>query len=129
MTIVRHARDLDDLPEDPRVNGLLCRDEVRFDIPDVSRHQQMRFQTWLNRYQARCGCVAATVCFLMALGAGIAWLLELESFLSWQFVQALSLVLLGVCLATGAGKLSAMAVTRLQFRHACRTIRRELKEA
>ena len=130
MTIIRHTRDLEGLPHDRRVNGLLRRDKVRFDIPDLARHRQIQFQSILNRYQSRCGCVAATVCFLSALTGGLMWALgTFDSMLSWHFGRALGLIGIGSVIAATVGKLTALEVTRVQFSRACRAIQRELRGA
>ncbi len=127
MHIIRTAEDLEILPSDRRVNGLSTRNRVAFDIPDIARGDQIRWETALNRYQLRCGCVTGAVCFLVALIAGGAYLVNnSDPMFSIVFLGRACLFFVASAVVGFAAKLVSLQVTRFQFARACRRIWQEI---
>lgn len=127
LHIIRTAEDLDILPSDCRVNGLSTRNRVVFDIPDITRGDQIRWETVLNRYQLRCGCMTGAVCFLVALVAGGAYFVNnSDSVFSIVFLGRACLFFVASAVVGFAAKLVSLQVTRFQFARACRRIWQEI---
>jgi hypothetical protein len=127
MAILRSATDLERLAGDRRVNGIARRDRVTFEIAAFARKDQLRWERTLNRYQRRCGCMAGAAFLLLTGIAGGIYLLSADlSLFSLGFLTRLVAVLLIAAAAGMAGKLTVLAITRLQFARACRRIRREI---
>jgi hypothetical protein len=120
-------QDLDALPGDRRVNGLLVRDRVAFDVQNVARREQIRWERLLNRYQSRCGCVTGAACLLITLMAGGVYVVSTTRIVfSLEFLGRAVLILLAAAIFGLLGKLVALEITRIQFARACGRLREEL---
>lgn len=127
MRVVLSIGELRDLPRDGRVNGRGAREPIAFDIPGLARHDQIRAERTLNRYQSRCGCGAGAACFLAALCGGGAYLASTGHVaLSLGFLAQVIAALIAALALGLAGKLVTLEVTRLQFAGACRRYWKEL---
>lgn len=129
MVVVRGVEDLERLPADRRVNGLARREELRFDIPGLALQRQLRHAAELNRFQGRCGCVAATLFFFGALALGGVWIAyEVEVGFSLRFLLSLAAVGAAAVAAAVAAKLATMLITRIQFRRACHALAADFRK-
>jgi hypothetical protein len=120
-------QDLEALPGDRYVNGLLVRDRVAFEIPNLARRDQIRWENLLNRYQLRCGCVAGAVCLLITLMAGGVYLVSTtDTVFSLEFLGHAVLIFLAAVIFGFLGKLVALEITRIQFARACGRLLEEI---
>jgi hypothetical protein len=127
MAVLRSIDDLELLPRDTRVNGLVRRERIAFDISQFGRREQLRWEESLNRYQSRCGCVAGAVCLLVTLVAAGSYIAtNTATLFSPEFLGNVVLVLLLSIAAGVAGKFAALEITRFQFARACLRVRREI---
>lgn len=127
LYVIRSFRDLEHLPGDRRVNGLLSRERVAFEIPNVPRIMQASWEKTLNRYQDRCGCATGGIFALVTVVLGGLLIAETAGDASDAAIlkSAVTLVICAV-IAGVMGKFVGLVVTQIQFKIACRKLRAEL---
>ena len=127
LYVIRSFRDLEHLPRDRRVNGLLSRERVAFDIPNVGRTEQALWEKTLNRYQDRCGCATGGIFALVTVVVGGMLIAETAGDASDVAIlkSAVALVISAV-IAGVVGKFVGLVVTQIQFKIACGKLRTEL---
>jgi len=125
MKIVRSIVELERLGRDRAANGLFLRTPVAIEIPGLARDDQIRIEQALNRYQTRCGCVEGAIVMMASLVLGIVWVgLSEPQFFSFVFLGQVIGVLVGAFVLGFAGKIAAMAATRVEFARACEKLAR-----
>ena len=126
-SVIRSADDLRRLARDPRVNGHFWRGQLAVRVPGLSLHDQLRMERALNRYQTRCGCTTAAICFLTILVAGSVHAASVNGALfSLGFLKGAATAFMAAFVCGFLAKLMALQVTRRQFAAACRRCEREL---
>lgn len=126
--LITTAGELRGLHRDPRVNGLLMRRLVRVEIAALTTRESIGIERRLNRYQRRCGCVAAAICFLAAIVAGI--FVGRDGLDSWSSSLRIVAASVGTAVIVAfTAKLIVLQITRWQFALACRRLSRVLGDS